>query len=63
MLKDAIAPLITSALFWQEEAWATCLQVLAERPRRRKFQQLSPEAIALLLHRQQSPHEELPLAA
>ena len=63
MLKDAIAPLITGALFWQAEAWVTCLQVLAERPRRRKLQQLPPEAIALLSHRQQSPHEELPLAA
>jgi hypothetical protein len=63
MLKDAIAPLITGALFWQEEAWATCLQVLAERPRRRKFQQLPPEAIALLSHRQKRTHEEVPLAA
>jgi len=63
MLKDAIAPLITGALFWQEEAWTTCLQVLAERPRRRKLQQLPPEAVALLYHRQESKHEELPLAA
>ena len=63
MLRDALAPRITGALFWQEEAWATCLQVLAERPRRRKLQQLPPEAIALLFHRQQSPHAELPLAA
>jgi len=63
MLKDAIAPLITGALFWQEEAWTTCLQVLAERPRRRKLQQLPPEAVALLYHREDSNHEELPLAA
>jgi len=63
MLKDAIAPLITGALCWQAEAWAACLQVLAERPRRRKLQQLPPEAIALLYHREESNHEELPLAA
>jgi hypothetical protein len=37
MLKEVIAPLITGALFWQEEAWVTCLQVVAERPRRRKL--------------------------
>jgi hypothetical protein len=27
MLKDAIAPMITGALFWQEDAWAACLKV------------------------------------
>ena len=63
MLKDAIAPLITGALFWQEEAWEACLAVVAERPRRRKLQQLPPEAVALLYHRDDSKHEELPLAA
>jgi len=36
MLKDAIAPMITGALFWKEEAWEACLKMLAERPRRRK---------------------------
>ena len=46
--KDAIAPLITGAWFWQEEAWEACLKVLAARPRRRKRQQLPPEAIAVL---------------
>ena len=63
MLKDAIAPLMTGALFWQAEAWRPCLQRVAERPRRRKLQQLPPEALALLYHRQARIHEELPLAA
>jgi Transposase DDE domain len=36
MLKDEMAPMITGALFWQEDAWAACLKVVAERPRRRK---------------------------
>ncbi len=36
MLKDELAPMITGALFWKEGAWAACLKVLAERPRRRK---------------------------
>ena len=48
MLKDERAPMITGALFWKEDAWAACLKVLAERPRRRKLQQLPPEAIDLL---------------
>lgn len=48
MLKDEIAPMITGALFWKEEAWASCLKVLGERPRRRKLQQLPPAAVAIL---------------
>ena len=36
MLKDEIAPRITGALFWKADAWAVCLKVLVERPRRRK---------------------------
>ena len=63
MLKEAIAPLITGALFWPPEAWPTCLRMLAERPRRRQFQHLPPEAIALLSYRQECPPQELPLAA
>ena len=35
MLQDALAPRIPGALFWKEDAWAACLQVLLERPRRR----------------------------
>jgi hypothetical protein len=35
MLKDALAPMITGALFWKEDAWAAGLKVLLERPRRR----------------------------
>jgi hypothetical protein len=63
MLKDAIAPLITGALFWQAEDWAACLQVLAERPRRRKLQQLPPAAITLLYRCDQGKQQEFPLAA
>jgi hypothetical protein len=63
MLKDVIAPLITGALFWQEEAWETCLKVLAERPRRRKLQQLPPAAIDLLYRCAEGKQQELSLAA
>jgi hypothetical protein len=63
MCEDTLAPLITGALCWQEEAWAACLQVVTERPRRRKLPQLPPEAVALLYCRDESKHEELPLAA
>jgi hypothetical protein len=48
MLKDALAPRITGALFWQEDAWAACLKVWMERPRRRKLQQLPPAVLAVL---------------
>src|SRR3954468_17268129 len=30
MLKDELAPMITGALFWKEDAWAACLKVLME---------------------------------
>ncbi len=45
MLKDEMAPMSTGALFWQENAWAACLQVLVERPRRRKLQRLPSAAL------------------
>jgi hypothetical protein len=35
MRKDERAPRITGALFGKEDAWAACLKVLVERPRRR----------------------------
>ena len=36
MLQEEMAPMMTGALFWQEEAWEACLKVVAERPRRRQ---------------------------
>ena len=63
MLKDEIAPMITGALFWKEDAWAACLKVLAERPRRRKLQQLPPEAIAVLYPCDARHSEGVPIAA
>ena len=63
MLKDEIAPMITGALFWKQDAWAACLKVLAERPRRRKLQQLPPAAIDLLYRCNASKHEGEPIAA
>jgi hypothetical protein len=63
MLKDEMAPMITGALFWKEEAWEACLKVLAERPRRRKLQQLPSEAIDILYHSGEHQQGELPIAA
>jgi hypothetical protein len=63
MLKDEVAPMITGALFWKEEAWVACLKVLAERPRRRKLQQLPPEVIAALYHCDVRQSEDVPMAA
>ena len=63
MLKDELAPRITGALFWKEDAWVACLKVLAERPRRRTLQQLPPAALDLLYHRDASQQEGAPIAA
>jgi hypothetical protein len=63
MLKDEMAPMITGALFWKEDAWVACLKVLAERPRRRKLQQLPPEAIDVFYRRNASRQEGMPIAA
>jgi hypothetical protein len=63
MLKDETAPMITGALFWQEDAWAACLKVLMERPRRRKLQQLPPAAIDVLYRCNASKQEGEPIAA
>ena len=63
MRKDEIAPMITGALFWQQGAWAACLKVLAERPRRRKLQQLPPAAVDVLDRCDTSEHEDKPIAA
>jgi hypothetical protein len=62
MLKDEMAPMITGALFWQEDAWAACLKVLMERPRRRTLQQLPPEAIDVLYRCETSKYEAMPIA-
>jgi hypothetical protein len=63
MLKDELAPRITGALFWKEDAWAACLKVLAERPRQRKLQQLPSAAIDILYHCDTSKPDDVPIAA
>jgi hypothetical protein len=63
MLKDEIIPMVTGVSFWKEEAWETCVKVLAERPRRRKLQQLPPEAIAMLYQYDESAQDGMPTAA
>jgi Transposase DDE domain len=63
MLKDEIAPLITGALFWKEDAWAACLKVWVERPRRRTLQRLPPEALDVLYRCEASKQEGMPIAA
>jgi hypothetical protein len=55
--------MVTGALFWKEEAWVACLNVLAERPRRRSLQQLPPEAVAVLYQSDDHPQESQPIAA
>jgi len=50
-------------LFWKEEAWEVCLKVLAERPRRRKLQQLPPEVVAVFYRCDARQQAGMPLAA
>ena len=63
MLKDERGPMITGALFWKEDAWAACLKVLVERPRRRTLQRLPPEALAVFYRCEASKQEGMPIAA
>jgi Transposase DDE domain len=63
MLKDELAPMITGAIFWQEDAWAACVKVLMERPRRRKLQQLPLAALDVLYHCEANKQESAPMAA
>jgi hypothetical protein len=63
MRKDELAPMITGALFWKEDAWAACLKVWAERPRRRTFPQLPPAALDILYHCDAHKQEGVPIAA
>jgi Transposase DDE domain len=51
LLQEALAPQISGALHWPAQRWPQCLQVLAERPRRRTLQRL-PAAVCL------APREE-----
>jgi hypothetical protein len=55
LMQDGIAPRITGALAWSEQAWDTCLDVLRERPRRRTLQRLPADACAVL------PSHDIPL--
>ena len=63
MRKDERAPMSTGALFWKEDAWAACLKVLVERPRRRTLPQLPPAAIDILYRCDASKREGMPIAA
>ena len=63
MLKDEIGPMITGALLWKEDAWAACLKVLVERPRRRTLQRLPPEALDVFYRCEARKQEGMPIAA
>jgi hypothetical protein len=63
LLTDEMAPLITGALCWKDEAWAACLQGWAERPRRRKLPRLPPAAMGVLSRCDASTQAGEPIAA
>ena len=48
LMQKAITPMISGALSWQSAHWEQCVQVLAERPRSRKLQQLPAGACIIL---------------
>lgn len=63
LLRDEVAPRITGLLSCPRPQWVTCLQVLAERPRRRQLQRLPQEVILVFAlsttHRQPSLLQEI----
>jgi hypothetical protein len=63
MLKEEIVPMITGAFFWKDEVWEACLKALAERPRRRKLQQLPPEVVVTCYRGEMHHRNDMPLAA
>ena len=63
MLKEEMTPMITGALFWPDEVWGAYVKALAERPRRRKLQQLPPEVIVMCYRGETQHRDDMPLAA
>lgn len=63
LLRDEVAPRITGRLSCSHPRWATALQVLAERPRRRQLQRLPQEVIYVFAlsapPRQPAPPQEM----
>jgi hypothetical protein len=63
LLQAEVAPRITGVLSWQNPRWALCLQVLAERPRRRQLQRLPQEVILVFarsdISRQPAPPQAI----
>jgi len=63
LLRDEVAPRITGLLSCQHPQWGRCLQVLAERPRRRQLQRLPQEVLYVFAlsapPRQPAPPQEI----
>jgi len=63
LLRDEVAPRITGLLSCLHPQWGLCLQVLAERPRRRQLQRLPQEVILVFAlsapPRQPAPPQEM----
>jgi Transposase DDE domain len=57
LLQDELTPRITGVQSWQPWLWPACLQVLVERPRRRKLQRL-PLEVTLGLHGSNTPFHQ-----
>jgi len=63
LLRAEVAPRMTGLLSCPRPQWGLCLQVLAERPRRRQLQRLPQEVIVVFAwsttHRQPSRLQEI----
>jgi hypothetical protein len=63
LLQAEVAPRITGVRSWQPHRWPTCLQVLAERPRRRQLQRLPQEVMVVFglstTHLEPSPQQAI----
>ena len=63
LLRDEVAPRMTGLVSCPRPQWGGCLQVLAERPRRRQLQRLPQEVIYVFAlsapPRQPAPQQEI----
>ena len=63
LIKDEVSVCILGVQSWPGATWVACVDVLAERPRRRKLQRLPEEVVALNQGVHEASQEEMPIAA
>jgi hypothetical protein len=63
LVRADMAQIISGSMFWEEERWSECLEVLAERRRQRKLQRLPAAVIEYLQASTEKTSNELRAAA